>query len=185
MEPIIFNRADIRALAREMIARGFCTGVKPVESDISDFRSMHAAAIRYIDMITRPCPPYVELARSIGDYVVTRQGLQKTLIPGAMVQNAIAAIMHEMYENCSVKPVLYSQYDNFELREIEECNYAFEQIQSGDYEFVRDRAYELGIDACHLQIDTENQLQLTINGSDQYRVKFRVYFGEIIIGEIE
>jgi len=125
------------------------------------------------------------LARSIGDYVQTGQGYQKTLIPGAMVENAIAAIMHEMCENCSVKPVCYSQYDEFELREIEESNYAFQQIQNGDYEFVRDRAYELGIDAAHLHIDGENQLQLTINGTDNYRVKFRVYFGDQIIGEIE
>jgi hypothetical protein len=185
MEPIIFNRADIRDLAREMIARGFCTGVKPVESDFSDFRARFAAAIRYIDMITRPCPPYAELARSIGDYVATRQGLQKTLIPGAMVQNAIDAIMYEMCENCSVKPVLYAAGDSFELREIEECHAAFEYIQNGDFEFVRDRAYELGIDACHMQNDTENQLIVTINGTDIYRVKFRVYFCDQVMGEIE
>jgi hypothetical protein len=184
MEPIIFNRADIRDLAREMIARGFCTGVKPVESDISDFRARYAAAIRYIDMITRPCPPYMELARSIGDYVQTGQGYQKTLIPGAMVENAIAAILHEMHENCRFRPVCYSQYDIFELREIEEMHAACEYIKNGDYEFVRDRAYELGIDAAHLHIDGENQLQLTINGTDNYRVKFRVYFGDLIIGEI-
>lgn len=184
MEPIIFNRADIRALAREMIARGFCTGVKPVESDISDFRSMHAAAIRHIDMITRPCPPYMELARSIGDYVTTRQGLQKTLIPGAMVQNAIDAIMHEMHENCSVKPVCYSQYDNWELREIEESHAAFEYIKNGDFEFVFDRLMEIGADNVDLKTDNENALIAIVNG-DQYRVKFRVYFGEINMGEIE
>lgn len=185
MEPIIFNRADIRALARDMVARGFCTGVKPVESDISDFRHKYAAAIKYINAITAICPEMPNLTRTAGDYVNTRQGLQKTLIPGAMVENAIDAIMHEMHENCSVKPVCYSQYDEFELREIEESTYAFQQIQNGDFEFVRDRAYELGIDAAHLHIDGENQLQLTINGTDNYRVKFRVYFDDQVMGEIE
>jgi hypothetical protein len=185
MEPIIFNRADIRDLAREMIARGFCTGVKPVESDISDFRARYASAIKYLHLITLECPQMSSLTYTAGDYVQTGQGYQKTLIPGAMVENAIAAIMHEMCENCSVKPVCYSQYDEFELREMEECSAAFQYIQIGDYEFVRDRAYELGIDAAHLHIDGENQLQLTINGSDQYRVKFRVYFGDLSIGEIE
>lgn len=185
MEPIIFNRADIRDLAREMITRGFCTGVKPVEADISDFRARYASAIKYLHLITLECPQMSSLTYSAGDYVQTGQGYQKMLIPGAMVQNAIAAIMHEMCENCSVRPVLYSAGDSFELREIEECHYAFEQIQNGDYEFVRDRAYELGIDACHLSIDGENQLIVTINGTDQYRVKFRVYFSEINMGEIE
>lgn len=185
MEPIIFNRADIRELAREMIARGFCTGVKPVESDISDFRARYASAIKYLHLITLECPQMSSLTYTAGDYVQTGQGYQKTLIPGAMVQNAIDAIMYEMCENCSVKPVLYSQYDNFELREIEESHAAFEYIQNGDFEFVRDRAYELGIDACHMAFDSENQLIVTINGTDVYRVKFRVYFGDLSIGEIE
>lgn len=185
MDPIIFNRADIRDLAREMIARGFCTGVKPVESDFSDFRARYASAIKYLHLITLECPQMSSLTYSAGDYVQTGQGYQKTLIPGAMVQNAIDAIMHEMHENCSVKPVLYSAGDSFELREIEKCYSAFEQIQNGDFEFVRDRAYELGIDAAHLHLDGENQLQLTINGTDAYRVKFRVYFCDQVMGEIE
>ena len=185
MQPIIFNRADIRDLAREMIARGFCTGVKPVESDISDFRARYAAAIRYIDMITRPCPPYMELARSIGDYVQTGHGYQKTLIPGAMVENAISTVLHEMCENCSVKPVCCAANDEFELREIEECNYAFEQIKNENREFVYHRVCELGFDAVHLHNDYINGLQVVINGTDRYKVKYRVYFGDQIIGEIE
>lgn len=185
MEPIIFNRADIRDLAREMIARGFCTGVKPVESDISDFRARYASAIKYLHLITLECPQMSSLTYTAGDYVQTGQGYQKTLIPGAMVQNAINTVLHEMHENCSVKPVLYSEYDNFELREIEESHYAFVQIQNGDYEFVRNRAYELGIDACHMHIDNENQLIAAINGTDIYRVKFRVYFCDQVMGEIE
>jgi hypothetical protein len=100
-----------------------------------------------------------------------------------MVENAIAAILHEMNEHCSVKPVCYSATDEFELREIEEMHAAFEYIRNGDFEFVRDRAYELGIDAVHLEIDNEHQLQLTINGTENYRVKFRVYYGDIVIGE--
>ena len=114
------------------------------------------------------------------DYVNSRKSYLQRI-----TENAIAAVVHEMYENCTVKPVCYTANDEFELREIEECNYAFEQIQSGDFEFVRDRAYELGIDAAHLHINNEMQLMLTINGTDNYRVKFRVYFGDLIIGEIE
>ncbi len=185
MLPIIFNRADIRELAREMIARGFCTGVNTVNSDVIELRNNHTAAIKYINLITMPCPQHVDLTRSPGDYVQTGHGYQKTLIPGAMVLNAISTVLHEMCESCSVKPVCYAANDEFELREIEECNYAFEQIQSGDFEFVRDRVHELGIDAAHLHINNEHQLQLTINGTDAYRVKFRVYFGDLIIGEIE
>ena len=184
MLPIIFNRADIRELAREMIARGFCTGVNTVNSDVIELRNNHAAAIKYINLITMPCPQYVDLTRSPGDYVQTGNGYQKTLIPGAMVLNAISTVLHEMCESCSVKPVCYSANDEFELREIEECNYAFEQIQSGDFEFVFDRLMEIGADNVDLKTDNENALIAIVNG-DQYRVKFRVYFGDQIIGEIE
>lgn len=184
MERFIFNRADIRDLAREMITRGFCTGVKPLESDFSDFRARYASAIKYLHLITLECPQMSSLTYTAGDYVQTGQGYQKTLIPGAMVQNAIDAIMYEMHENCSVRPVLYSENDNFELREIEESHAAFEYIQNGDFEFVFDRLMEMGADNVDLKTDNENALIAIVNG-DQYRVKFRVYFGEINMGEIE
>lgn len=184
MEPIIFNRADIRDLTREMIARGFCTGVKPVESDISDFRARFASAIKYLHLITLECPQMSSLTYTAGDYVQTAHGYQKTLIPGAMVENAIAAIMHEMHENCSVRPVLYSENDNFELREIEECHYAFKQIQNGDFEFVFDRLMEIGADNVEFNVNNENAL-IAIIDFDQYRVKFRVYFCDQVMGEIE
>jgi hypothetical protein len=100
-----------------------------------------------------------------------------------MVKNAVDSIVHEMYENCSVRPVCYSENDEFELREIKEMHAAFQYITNGDFEFVRDRAYELGVDAVHLQIDNEHQLKLVVNGTEYYRVKFRVYYGDIVIGE--
>jgi hypothetical protein len=89
-----------------------------------------------------------------------------------------------MYENCSVRPVCYSENDEFELREIEEMHAAFQYITNGDFEFVRDRAYELGFDAVHLHFNNEMQLQLVANGTEYYRVKFRVYYGDIVIGEL-
>ena len=184
MEPIIFERADIRELAREMIARGFCTGVNTVNSDVIELRNNHAAAIKYINLITMPCPQHADLTRSPGDYVQTGQGYQKTLIPGAMVLNAISTVLHEMHENCSIRPVCIAANDEFELREIEEMHVACEQIKNGDFEFVRDRAHDLYIDAAHLHINNEHQLMLTINGTENYRVAFRVYYGDQIIGQI-
>jgi hypothetical protein len=100
-----------------------------------------------------------------------------------MVENAIAAILHEMNEHCSVRPLCYSATDEFELREIEEMHAAFEYIKNGDYEFVRDRAYELGFDAVHLHLNNEMQLQFIVNGTEYYSVKFRVYYGNTVIGE--
>lgn len=180
MEPIIFDRADIRALAREMIKCGGCTGVNVTGHFVANWPAFGPAILYVNSRLDAPmvCPS--RIAYPAGDYVNSRVSYLQRI-----TENAIAAIMHEMHENCSVRPVCYSQYDNFELREIEESHAAFQYIQNGDYEFVRDRAYELGIDAAHLHIDGENQLQLTINGSDQYRVKFRVYFGDLSIGEIE
>jgi hypothetical protein len=180
MEPIIFNRADVRELAREMIKCGGCTGVNVTGHIVANWAHFGPAVLYVNSRIDAPmiCPS--RIAHPAGDYVNSRKSYLQRI-----TDNAIAAIMHEMCENCSVKPVLYSQYDNFELREMEECSAAFQYIQNGDFEFVRDRAYELGIDACHLSIDGENQLIATINGTDAYRVKFRVYFGDLSIGEIE
>lgn len=178
MEPIIFERADIRELAGELVKCGICTGVD-LTQHINDRWSLFAAPIKYVNSCTDNsyiCPS--RLAFRAGDYVNTYH----TYIFG-MVKNAIDAIVHEMYENCSVKPVCYSATDEFELREIEEMHAAFEYIRNGDFEFVRDRAYELGIDAAHLHIDNEMQLQITIDGTENYRVKFRVYYGDIVIGE--
>ena len=169
MEPIIFNRPDVREMTADIIKCGGCTGVD-VSGVIADKWFLYAGAIKYINSATDNT--FIYLNRPAYQICVT-------------VQNAIDTVIHEMHENCSVKPVLYSQYDEFELREIEESHFAFEQIKNGDYEFVRDRAYELGVDACHMHFDNENQLIAAINGTDIYRVKFRVYFGDLIIGEIE
>ena len=180
MEPIIFNRPDIRELAGELIKCGICTGVNVSGHIVANWAHFGPAVI-YVNSCCDTefiCPSRV--AHRAGDYVNSRKSYLQRI-----TENAIAAILHEMHENCSVKPVCYAANDEFELREIEECNYAFDQIKNGDYEFVRDRAHELGIDAAHLYLDGENQLQLTINGTDNYRVKFRVYFGDLVIGEIE
>jgi hypothetical protein len=178
MEPIILERADVRELAAELVKCGACTGVD-LTQHIYDRWSLFAAPIKYVSSCTDTayiCPS--RIAFRAGDYVATRQGFYF-----GMVENAIAAILHEMNENCSVRPVCYSATDEFELREIEEMHAAFEYIKNGDYEFVRDRAYELEFDAVHLHIDNEMQLQITINGTENYRVKFRVYYGDIVIGE--
>jgi len=178
MEPIIFERADVRELAGELVKCGACTGID-LTQHIYDRWSLFAAPIKYIGSCTDTayiCPS--RLAFRAGDYVATR----KTFYFG-MVENAIDTILHEMYENCSVKPVCYDAADEFELREIEEMHAAFEYIKNGDYEFVRDRAYEIGIDAAHLHIDNGMHLQITINGTENHIVKFRVYYGDIAIGE--
>ena len=179
MEPIIFNRPDIRELAGELIKCGICTGVNVTGHIVANWAHFGPAVVYLNSCINAEfiCPS--RIAHPAGDYVNSRKSYLQRI-----TENAIAAIMHEMCENCSVKPVCYAANDEFELREIEECNYAFDQIKNGDYEFVRDRAHELGIDAAHLYLDGENQLQLTINGTDNYRVKFRVYFGDLSIGEI-
>lgn len=180
MLPIIFNRPDVRELAGELIKCGICTGVNVSGHIVANWAHFGPAVI-YVNSCCDTefiCPS--RIAHPAGDYVNSRKSYLQRI-----TENAIAAVVHEMYENCTVKPVCYTANDEFELREIEECNYAFEQIQSGDFEFVRDRAYELGIDAAHLHINNEMQLMLTINGTDNYRVKFRVYFGDLIIGEIE
>ena len=180
MEPIIFERADVRELAGELVKCGACTGID-LTQHIYDRWFLYAAPIKYVNSCTDAeyiCPS--RMAFRAADYVKSYH----TYIFG-MVKNAISAVVHEMHENCSVKPVCYSASDEFELREIEEMHTAFEYIKNGDYEFVRDRAYELGFDAVHLHLDGENQLHLTINGTDAYRVKFRVYFGDLVIGEIE
>lgn len=180
MEPIIFNRADIRDLAREIIKCGGCTGVNVTGHIVANWAHFGPAVV-YLNSCTNDnfiCPSRV--AYPAGDYVNARKSYLQRI-----TDNAINTVLHEIHENCSVRPVLYSQYDNFELREIEESHAAFEYIQNGDYEFVRNRAYELGIDACHMRIDSENQLTATINGTDAYRVKFRVYFCDQVMGEIE
>ena len=180
MEPIIFDRADIRALSAEIIKCGGCTGVNVTGHFVANWPAFGPAILYVNSKLDAPmlCPS--RIAHPAGDYVNTRVSYLHRI-----TDNAIAAIMHEMCENCSVRQVLYSENDTWELREIEECHYAFEQIKNGDFEFVRDRAYEFGIDACHMHIDTENQLIVTINGTDQYRVKFRVYFCDQVMGEIE
>jgi hypothetical protein len=178
MEPIIFERADVRELAGELVKCGACTGID-LTQHVYDNWFLYAAPIKYINSCTDNsyiCPS--RLAFRAGDYVNTYHAY----IFG-MVKNAIDAIVHEMYENCSVKPVCYSAADEFELREIEEMHYAFEQIKNGDFEFVRDRAYELEFDAVHLHLDNELQLQLVANGTEYYSVKFRVYYGNTVIGE--
>jgi hypothetical protein len=179
MEPIILERADVRELAAEMVKCGACTGID-LTQHFHDRWPLFAAPLKYINSCTDHafiCPSRV--AFRAGDYAETRAGYYRKL-----VENAIAAVLHEMYENCSIKPVCISATDEFELREIEEMHAACEYIQNSDFEFVRDRAYELGIDAAHLHINNEMQLQITINGTDQYRVKFRVYYGDIVIGEL-
>ena len=178
MEPIILERADVRELAAELIKCGACTGID-LTQHIYDRWSLFAAPIKYVSSCTDTayiCPS--RIAYRAGDYVATR----KTFYFG-MVENAIAAIVHEMNEHCSVKPVCYSAADEFELREIKEMHAAFEYIRNGDFEFVRDRAYELGFDAVHLHLDNELRLQLVANGTEYYSVKFRVYYGNIVIGE--
>jgi hypothetical protein len=180
MEPIILERPDVRELAGELIKCGICTGSN-LTQQIYDAWALWAAPIKYISSVTDTayiCPS--RIAFRAGDYVATRQGFYF-----GMVQNSIDALVHEMYENCSVRPVCYSENDEFELREIEEMHAACEYIKNSDYEFVRDRAYELGIDAAHLHFDNEGQLVLTINGSDSYFVKFRVMYGNVIMGEIK
>jgi hypothetical protein len=179
MDPIIFERADIRELAGELIKCGICTGVD-LTQHVYDNWFLYAAPIKYINSCTDNayiCPS--RLAFRAGDYVNTYHAY----IFG-MVKNAIDAITHEMHENCSIRPICYSQNDIFELREIEEMHAACEYIKNGDFEFVRDRVHELGIDAAHLHINNEHQLMLTINGTENYRVAFRVYFVDQIIGQI-
>jgi hypothetical protein len=178
MDPIILERQDVRELAGELIKCGICTGVDLTQNVYDNWFS-YAAPIKYINSCTDNayvCPS--RLAFRAGDYVNTYHAY----IFG-MVKNAVDSIVHEMYENCSVRPVCYAANDEFELREIEEMHAAFEYIRNGDFEFVRDRAYELGVDAVHLQIDNEHQLKLVVNGTENYRVKFRVYYGDIVIGE--
>lgn len=168
MEPIIFDRADVREMAADIIKCGGCTGVD-VSGVIADKWFLYAGAIKYINSATDTV--WIHLNRPAYQIGVT-------------VQNAIDTVIHEMHENCSVRPVCYSQDDEFELREMEECSVAFQYIQNGDFEFVFDRLMEIGADDVDLKIDNENALIAIVNG-DQYRVKFRVYFGDQIIGEIE
>ena len=178
MEPIIFERADVRELAGELVKCGACTGID-LTQHVYDNWFLYAAPIKYINSCTDEqyiCPSM--LAFRAGDYVNTYH----TYIFG-MVKNAIDAIVHEMNEHCSVKPVCYSAADEFELREIEEMHAAFEYIKNDNYEFVIHRAYELGFDAVHLHIDYIDGLQIVINGTDRYKVKFRVYYGNAVIGE--
>lgn len=177
MEPIIFNRPDIRDLAGELIKCGICTGLNVTGHIVANWAHFGPAVLYLNSCINTEfiCPSRV--AHPAGDYVNSRK-----LYLQRITENAISAVVHEMYENCSVKPVCYCENDEFELREIEECNYAFDQIKNGDYEFVFSRLMELG--ACVLlETDNENALIAIVNG-DQYRVKFRVYFGNQIIGEI-
>ena len=178
MEPIILERADVRELAAEMVKCGACTGID-LTQHFHDRWAEFAAPLKYINSCTDNayiCPS--RLAFRAGDYVNTYHAY----IFG-MVKNAVDALVHEMYENCSVRPVCYSENDEFELREMEEMHAAFQYITNGDFEFVRDRAYELGFDAVHLQLDNEHQLKLVVNGTENYRVKFRVYYGDVVIGE--
>lgn len=179
MEPIILERADVRELAGELIKCGICTGSN-LTQQIYDAWALWAAPIKYISSVTDTayiCPS--RIAFRAGDHVATRQGFYF-----GMVQNSIDALVHEMYENCSVRPVCYSENDKFELREIEEMHAACEYIKNTDYQFLIDRAYELGVDAVHMHNDYIDGLQVVINGTDRYKVEFRVMYGDIVIGEI-
>lgn len=179
MEPIIFNRPDVRELAGELIKCGGCTGVNVTGHIVANWAHFGPAVV-YLNSCTNDnfiCPSRV--AYPAGDYVNSRKSYLQRI-----TENAIAAIMYEMCDNCSVKPVLYSENDNFELREIEQCHYAFEQIQNGDFEFVFDRLMEIGADNVEFNVNNENALIAIVNG-DQYRVKFRVYFCDQVMGEIE
>jgi hypothetical protein len=179
MEPIIFERADVKELAGELIKFGICTGVNVSGHIVANWAHFGPAVI-YVNSCCDTefiCPSRV--AHRAGDYVNSRKSYLQRI-----TDNSIAAVLHEMHENCSIRPVCYSQNDIVELREIEEMHAVCEYLKNGDYEFVRDRAYELGIDAAHLHINNEHQLMLTINGTENYRVAFRVYFVDQIIGEI-
>lgn len=180
MEPIIFERTDVRALAAEMIKCCAWAGIDISGHIVANWANFGPAVI-YVNSCTDNdfiCPSRV--VHRAGDYIDTRRSFLQRI-----TENAIAAVLHEMYENCSVIPVCYSENDEFQLREIEEMHAACEYIKNADYEFVRDRAYELGIDAAHLHHDNEGQLVLTVNGTDSYFVKFRVMYGNVIIGEIK
>lgn len=178
MQPIIFERTDVRELAAEMIKCCAWAGIDISGHIVANWANF-APAVIYVNSCTDNdfiCPSRV--VHRAGDYVATRKSFLQRI-----TENAIAAVLHEMYENCSVRPVCYAANDEFELREIEEMHAAFEYIRNGDFEFVHDRAYELGFDAVHLQFDNEHQLNLVVNGTEYYRVKFRVYYGDIVIGE--
>lgn len=180
MEPIIFERSDVRELAAEMIKCCAWAGIDISGHIVANWANFGPAVI-YVNSCTDNdfiCPSRV--VHRAGDYIDTRRSFLQRI-----TENAIAAVLHEMYENCSVVPVCYSENDEFQLREIEEMHAACEYIKNADYEFVRDRAYELGIDAAHLHPDNEGQLVLTINGTDSYFVKFRVMYGNVIMGEIK
>lgn len=180
MRPIIFERSDVRELAAEMIKCGACTGIDLTQHFIDNY-FLWAGPIKFVASCTDTnyiCP--ARAAFRAGDYVESRAAFYFQ-----MVNSALDAIMHEMHENCSVVPVCYTAADEFQLREIEEMHAACEYIKNSDYEFVRDRAYELGIDAAHLYSNNEGQLTLTVNGTDSYFVKFRVMYGNVIMGEIK
>jgi hypothetical protein len=179
MEPIIFEWADVKELAGELIKCGACIGENVTGHLIANWAHFGPAVI-YVNSCCDTefiCPSRV--AHRAGDYVNSRKSYLQRI-----TDNAIAAVLHEMHENCSIRPVCIAANDEFELREIEEMHIACEQIKNGDFEFVRDRVHELGIDAAHLHINNEHQLMLTINGTENYRVAFRVYYGDQIIGQI-
>ena len=179
MQPIIFERADVRVLAAEMIKCGACIGENVTGHLIANWPQLGAAIIWVNSCADNDfiCPS--RIAHPAGDYIQTRKSYLQRI-----TENAIATVLHEMHENCSIRPVCIAANDEFELREVEEMHYACEQIKNGDFEFVRDRAHDLYIDAAHLHINNEHQLMLTINGTENYRVAFRVYYGDQIIGQI-
>lgn len=179
MEPIIFERSDVRELAAEMIKCCAWAGIDISGHIVANWAHFGPAVI-YVNSCCDNdfiCPSRV--IHRAGDYIDTRRSFLQRI-----TENAIAAVLHEMHENCSVVPVCYSENDEFQLREIEEMHAACEYIKNANYQFLIDRAYELGVDAVHMHNDYIDGLQVVINGTDRYKVEFRVMYGNVIMGEI-
>ncbi len=179
MDPIIFERADVKELAGELIKCGACIGENVTGHLIANWANFGPAVI-YVNSCADNdfiCPS--RIAHPAADYIQTRKSYLQRI-----TENAIATVLHEMHENCSIRPVLYRGNENVELREMEESYAAFEYIKNRDFEFVHCRAVELGADSTFTEIDNENQLTVNFNGIEKFNVKFRVYYGDQIIGEI-
>ena len=176
LEPIILDNEHVQNLARDIIARDLFSGKQISDRDIFQIGAFHPYGVAITNMAC---------ARVNGG--------DMPAFP-ASITSAVDTIKHEMYENCSVVPVLIKggEFRNGSgeiiLREIDEMHRVCEWIENKNYDFIKTRvAEQSSVDTMDFYHTLDDQLCVSLSSIHtvwmHFFVKFRVMYANQVIGQ--
>lgn len=178
MHPMVLENELIRSLAGTICERGHVGKSDLAKIEIARIAGEHPFACAQLNAIT-----------------AQNNFEQMPAYPNSIIQ-ALETLTHEMFEMCTVVPVLMrgGEFRNgsgeIVLREIEEMQYACGQIYAKQFDFLFKRINEkLGTNShdVYFTLDEKFAVSTTIAGSGtwwHFYVEFRVFYADQLIGKL-